>query len=122
MDELLLNKKKSSKHRNIFLQSYPGGGAKWIPAWELHSRDPTLVMWKACYSNLAGGNFLFYYFKKWICIAEKNIGFILKISGLQRRNLMASLHVYPDGIETVPEEILNSKTFNFHQQTDIQND
>ena len=60
MDELHLNKKKSSKHRNIFLQSYPGGGAKWIPAWELHSRDPTLVMWKACYSNLAGGNFYFF--------------------------------------------------------------
>ena len=79
-------------------------------------------MWKACYSNLAGGNFLFYYFKKWLCIAEKNIGFILKISGLQRRNLMASLHVYPDGIETVPEEILNSKTFSSHQQTDVQND
>ena len=58
MNELDLNKKKSSKHRkNFFLQSYPGGGAKWIPAWELHSRDPTLVMWKACYSNLAGGNF-----------------------------------------------------------------
>ena len=24
---------------------------------------------------------------------------------------MAQLHVYPDGIETVPEEILNSKIF-----------
>ena len=63
MNELYLIK----KHRNIFfLQSYPGGGAKWIPAWELHSRDPTLVMWKACYSNLAGGNFsiLFYFEKK----------------------------------------------------------
>ena len=49
---------------------------------------------------------------------KKNIGFILKISGLQRRNLMAQLHVYPDGIETVPEEILNSKTFSSHQQND----
>ena len=49
---------------------------------------------------------------------QKNIGFILKISGLQRRNLMAQLHVYPDGIETVPEEILNSKTFSSHQQND----
>ena len=65
MNELHLNKKKVGKtSQQFFLQSYPGGGAKWIPAWELHSRDPTLVMWKACYSNLAGGNFLFYYFKK----------------------------------------------------------
>ena len=65
-----------------FLQSYPGGGAKWIPAWELHSRDPTLVMWKAVYSMLEGG--------------------------LDRKNKMAQLHVYPEGIETVPEEIYKS--------------
>ena len=57
MNELYLNKKSRQNIATIFLQSYPGGGAKWIPAWELHSRDPTLVMWKACYSNLAGGNF-----------------------------------------------------------------
>ena len=57
MNELYLNKKSRQNIANFFLQSYPGGGAKWIPAWELHSRDPTLVMWKACYSNLAGGNF-----------------------------------------------------------------
>ena len=57
--------RKIGKTSQFFLQSMPGGGAKWIPAWELHSRDPTLVMWKACYSNLAGGNlsFLFYYEK-----------------------------------------------------------
>ena len=65
-----------------FLQSYPGGGAKWIPAWQLHSRDPTLVMWKAVYSMLEGG--------------------------LDRKNKMAQLHVYPEGIETVPEEIYKS--------------
>ena len=29
---------------------------------------------------------------------------------------MAQLHVYPDGIETVPEEILNSKIFSSHQK------
>ena len=80
-------------------------------------------MWKACYSNLAGGNFLIFLFlKNEYVLWKKDIGFILKISGLQRRNLMASLHVYPDGIETVPEEILNSKTFSSHQQTDVQND
>ena len=69
-----------------FLQSYPGGGAKWIPAWELHSRDPTLVMWKAVYSMLEGG--------------------------LDRKNKMAQLHVYPEGIETVPEEIYKSNFLN----------
>ena len=63
-------------------KSFPGGGAQWIPAWQLHSKDPTLVMWKACYHNLSGG--------------------------LQRKSFMAQLHVYPDGIDTVPEEILNS--------------
>ena len=29
---------------------------------------------------------------------------------------MAQLHVYPDGIETVPEEILNSKIFSSHRK------
>ena len=44
--------------RNLLLlgynKSFPGGGAKWIPAWQLHARDPTLVLWKACYNNLNG--------------------------------------------------------------------
>ncbi len=41
-------------------------------------RDPTLVMWKACYNNLYGG--------------------------LLRKSIMARLHVFPD--EDVPEEIM----------------
>ena len=69
-------------HHPGYNKSFPGGGAQWIPAWQLHSKDPTLVMWKACYHNLSGG--------------------------LQRKSFMAQLHVYPDGIDTVPEEILNS--------------
>ena len=69
------------------MQSYPGGGAKWIPAWQLHSRDPTLVMWKAVYSMLEGG--------------------------LDRKNKMAQLHIYPEGIETVPEEIYKSNLIGY---------
>jgi large subunit ribosomal protein L13 len=57
-----------------------GGGAHWIPAWQLHSRDPTLVMWKACYSNMYGG--------------------------MERRTKMARLHVYPG--EDVPEDIISN--------------
>ncbi len=71
-------------NRTLFygvFQSYQGGGAKWIPAWELHSKDPTLVLWKACYNNLAGDMF--------------------------RKPRMAQLHVYADGAECVPEEILS---------------
>ena len=56
-----------------------GGGAKWIPAWQLHAKDPTLVLWKACYNNLNGD--------------------------LKRKGHMARLHVFPDGFEGVPEEI-----------------
>ena len=55
-----------------------GGGPHWIPAWLLHSRDPTLVMWKACYNDLYGG--------------------------IMRKSTMARLHIYPD--EEVPEEIM----------------
>ncbi len=56
------------------------GGAKWISAWQLHSRDPTLILWKACYNNLYGG--------------------------LQRRATMARLHIYPD--EEVPDDIMRN--------------
>ena len=60
-------------------------GALWIPAWQIHDRDPTLIMWKvgrqsrgvspstpnpqAVYNNMAGDAF--------------------------RKNNMARLHVYP---------------------------
>lgn len=67
-------------HHTGYNKSFPGGGAKWIPAWQLHSRDPTLVLWKACYNNMA--------------------------SDLMRKPKMARLHIYPDGVETVPNEIM----------------
>jgi len=65
---------------------YPGahrassGGKHWIPAWQLHARDPTLVLWKACYNNIFGG--------------------------ILRYSHMARLHVYPD--EEVPDAIMKN--------------
>ena len=43
-------------HHTGYNKSFPGGGAKWIPAWQLHSRDPTLVLWKAVYNNMHNDN------------------------------------------------------------------
>ena len=73
-------------HHTGYPKAY-GGGPKWIPAWQLHARDPTLVMWKACYNNLYGG--------------------------LERRNIMARLHVFPD--EDVPDEIMRNVTNQIRQ-------
>ncbi|XP_020292154.1 39S ribosomal protein L13, mitochondrial [Pseudomyrmex gracilis] len=56
------------------------GGATWTLAWELHSKDPTLIVEKAVYRAL-----------------PKN---------LQRRHTMQRLHIFPD--EKVPEEILKN--------------
>ncbi|KAJ8686740.1 hypothetical protein QAD02_022534 [Eretmocerus hayati] len=53
------------------------GGASWTKAWELHKKDPTMVMQKAVYSAL-GNN-------------------------LQRRYLMQHLHIYYD--DNIPEDI-----------------
>merc|ERR1712029_1284471 len=76
-------------HHPGYNKSFLGGGAKWIPAWQLHSRDPTLVLWKACYNNVKGG--------------------------LGRREFMARLHIYPEGLETVPEEILRNVSHTVEQ-------
>lgn len=53
------------------------GGASWTMAWELHEKDPTMIMKKAIYSSL-----------------DKN---------LTRRTLMERLHLFPDA--DIPEEI-----------------
>ena len=29
-------------------------GPLWIPAWQLHDRDPTLIMWKVSFYQTAG--------------------------------------------------------------------
>ncbi|XP_026474106.1 39S ribosomal protein L13, mitochondrial-like [Ctenocephalides felis] len=55
---------------------YPGG-ASWTLAWELHDKDPTLIMKKAVYNSMKGN--------------------------LQRRHVMNHLHIYPD--DNIPEEI-----------------
>jgi len=69
---------------------YPGAfkhmgrnnGKLWIPAWQLHDRDPTLILWKACYNNMSGG--------------------------LMRKNNIARLHIFPE--DEVPEDILQNIT------------
>ena len=53
----------------------------------MSTRDPTLVVWKACYNNMYGG--------------------------LERRTKMARLHVYPD--ENVPEEIMDNVSHQISQ-------
>ncbi|XP_075215090.1 mitochondrial ribosomal protein L13 [Lycorma delicatula] len=55
---------------------YAGGGSYTL-AWELHDKDPTMVLRKAVYKSLKGN--------------------------LQRRYTMERLHIYPD--ENVPDDI-----------------
>merc|ERR1739844_749423 len=69
-------------HHTGYNKSHPGGGAKWIPAWQLHSRDPTLVLWKAVYNNME--------------------------NDIMRKNAIARLHIFPD--EDVPEDIITNVT------------
>ena len=62
----------------VWLKGYPAAfkhmgrtnGKLWIPAWQLHERDPTLILWKAVYNNM-----------------ENN---------LMRRNNIARLHIFPE--------------------------
>ncbi|KAF7411382.1 hypothetical protein HZH66_000278 [Vespula vulgaris] len=56
------------------------GGASWTLAWELHNKNPTLIVTKAVYHALKGN--------------------------LQRRHTMQRLHVFPD--ENVPQEMLQN--------------
>ncbi|XP_031849874.1 mitochondrial ribosomal protein L13 [Nomia melanderi] len=56
------------------------GGDTWTLAWELHSKDPTMIMKKAVYSSMRGN--------------------------LQRRYVMERLHVFEDS--NVPEDMLQN--------------
>ncbi|XP_023331570.1 39S ribosomal protein L13, mitochondrial [Eurytemora carolleeae] len=67
---------KAHKHSGVT------NGALWIPAWQLHDRDPTLILWKACYNNLEGN--------------------------LTRPKNMARLHIFPE--DKVPEDLLENIT------------
>lgn len=60
---------------------YPGG-ASWTLAWQLHEKDPTMVMKKAVYNSMHGN--------------------------LQRRHTMQRLHLFAD--DQVPEDLLQNVT------------
>jgi ribosomal protein L13 len=62
-------------------------GASWTLAWELHAKDPSLIMKKAIYRAL-GGN-------------------------LQRRYTMQRLHLFND--DNVPKELLENVTNQIRQ-------
>lgn len=70
----------------FILSGYPGG-ATWTLAWELHEKDPTLIVKKAIYRGL-GGN-------------------------LQRRHTMQRLHLFEK--DKVPQEILERVTNQIRQ-------
>lgn len=53
-------------------------GTTWASAYELHLRDPTIVLYKAIYKELR--------------------------ASMERRTLMARCHIYPD--DKVPEELM----------------
>nr|CAD7464048.1 unnamed protein product [Timema tahoe] len=68
------------KKRVYFHHTGYHGGATWTLAWELHEKDPTMVMWKAVYHHMKGN--------------------------LKRRHTMQRLHIYPDS--NVPKEIMEN--------------
>jgi large subunit ribosomal protein L13 len=75
-------KKRAYFHHN----TYPSG-ATWTLAWELHSKDPTLIVKKAIYRSLR--------------------------INLQRFNTMQRLHLFQD--DKVPKEILQNVTNQIRQ-------
>jgi large subunit ribosomal protein L13 len=75
------------KKRAYFHHSTYPSGATWTLAWELHSKDPTLIVKKAVYRAL-------------------------KIN-LQRFNTMQRLHIFKD--DNVPKEILENVTNQIRQ-------
>lgn len=75
------------KKRAYFHHTGYPGGATWTLAWELHSKDPTLIMKKAVYRALR--------------------------INLQRHCSMQRLHLFPD--DKVPKEILENVTNQIRQ-------
>lgn len=74
--------------RYYFHHSHYSHGKKWTPAYELHKKDPNLVLYKAIY---------------------KAIGNI----HMQRKEIIARLHMYPDS--KVPQHILENVTDHIRQ-------
>jgi len=69
---------------------YPGG-ATWTLAWELHKKDPTLILKKAVYNSMEGN--------------------------LQRRYTMERLHIFPDS--NVPSELMRNVSNQIRQTRPI---
>lgn len=70
------------KKRVYFHHTGYAGGASWTLAWELHEKDPTIIMKKAIYRSMQGN--------------------------LQRRYTMQRLHLFSDS--NVPQEIMENVT------------
>uniref|UniRef100_A0A1B6DE18 39S ribosomal protein L13, mitochondrial n=1 Tax=Clastoptera arizonana TaxID=38151 RepID=A0A1B6DE18_9HEMI len=68
------------RRRTYFHHTGYPGGASWTWAWELHEKDPTMIMKKAVYHSMKGN--------------------------LQRRYTMQRLHLFPD--KEIPQEILEN--------------
>lgn len=64
--------------RMYYHHSLYAKGTTWASAYELHLRDPTIVLYKAIYKELR--------------------------ASMERRTLMARCHIYPD--DKVPEELM----------------
>jgi hypothetical protein len=77
--------------RAYFHHTGYASGASWTLAWQLHSKDPLMIMKKAVYRGL-GGN-------------------------LQRRYTMQRLHLYEN--EDVPLEIMENVTNQIRQQRPV---
>ncbi|KAG5679052.1 hypothetical protein PVAND_008649 [Polypedilum vanderplanki] len=84
--EIALPGNEWTKRAYFHHTGYPGG-ASWTLAWELHSKDPVMIMKKAIYRRL-GNN-------------------------LQRRYTMQRLHLFPD--DNVPKELIENVTSQIRQ-------
>ncbi|XP_055639124.1 39S ribosomal protein L13, mitochondrial [Toxorhynchites rutilus septentrionalis] len=84
--ELALPGDEWKKRAYFHHTGYPGG-ASWTLAWELHQKDPTMIMKKSVYRSMHGN--------------------------LQRRYTMQRLHLFKD--DNVPKEILENVTNQIRQ-------
>ncbi|XP_052867512.1 39S ribosomal protein L13, mitochondrial [Anopheles cruzii] len=75
------------KKRAYFHHTGYAGGASWTLAWELHEKDPTMIMKKAVYRAMKGN--------------------------LQRRHTMQRLHLFNN--DEVPKDMLENVTNQIRQ-------
>ena len=62
-------------------------GPLWIPAWQLHDRDPTLIMWKVLQTSNGSNPLVLYLYIQAVYNNMSGSAF--------RRNNIARLHVFP---------------------------